>query len=191
MTARRPTMLKVIAIVLCIVCAQAAFSQVLVGDVDANGTVNIIDALLIAQNYVGLSPAALTRIDLGDVNLDGLASIVDALLIVHYYIGDISKLPTRSFDYTVATGDTFTVTLTENPSTGYTWQLTLDRPDILALDSDVLSNCGTLPGSSCDRNFTFKGVMPGVAWIVLQYYRDWETDPVIADSHAYAVFVTD
>jgi hypothetical protein len=55
------------------------------GDVNEDGLINIVDALLIAQYYVGLNPDINTL--LADVNCDGVINIIDALLIAQYYVG--------------------------------------------------------------------------------------------------------
>ena len=59
------------------------------GDVNSNGSIDIVDALLVAQYYVGLP----VTIDLvaADVNCNGTVDIVDALLIAQYYVGLISQ----------------------------------------------------------------------------------------------------
>jgi endoglucanase len=59
------------------------------GDVNSDGTVDIVDALLSAQYYVGLNPANFNAAN-GDVNCDGNVDIVDALLIAQYYVGLIT-----------------------------------------------------------------------------------------------------
>ncbi len=61
------------------------------GDVNHDGSVTIVDALLIAQYYVGDS----VDIDenLADVNEDDSITIVDALLVAQYYVGQINSLP--------------------------------------------------------------------------------------------------
>jgi aryl-phospho-beta-D-glucosidase BglC (GH1 family) len=56
------------------------------GDVDLNGTINIIDALLIAQYFVGLNPDTFYP-GVADVNCDGSIDMIDALFIARYYIG--------------------------------------------------------------------------------------------------------
>lgn len=60
------------------------------GDINGNGSIDIVDALLTAQCYVGLTscPAA----DVGDVNCDGAIDIVDALLIAQFYVNLFSTL---------------------------------------------------------------------------------------------------
>jgi hypothetical protein len=67
------------------------FSQVFAaacGDVNSNGDIDILDALIIAQYYVGL-PVAIDETK-ADTNCDGSINIIDALLIAQYYVGLIS-----------------------------------------------------------------------------------------------------
>jgi len=63
----------------------------LTGDVNGDGAVNIIDALLVAQFYVGLDPENFD-VDNADTNCDGSINIVDALLVAQYYVDLISEL---------------------------------------------------------------------------------------------------
>jgi endoglucanase len=62
------------------------------GDVNDDGSINIVDALLTAQFYVGLEPANFNP-DVADVNCSGAIDIVDALLIAQYYVGLIEEFP--------------------------------------------------------------------------------------------------
>jgi hypothetical protein len=62
------------------------------GDVNGSGTVDIVDALLIAQYYVGLNPQGFIAAN-ADVNCSGGIDIVDALLVAQYYVGLISIFP--------------------------------------------------------------------------------------------------
>lgn len=59
------------------------------GDVNDDGNVDIIDALLVAQFYVGLNPSPFNQ-NAADTNCDGSVDIIDALLIAQYYVGLIS-----------------------------------------------------------------------------------------------------
>jgi hypothetical protein len=56
------------------------------GDVNGNGSVDIVDALLVAQYYVGLGPDNFNP-DVADVNCNDTIDIVDALLIAQFYVG--------------------------------------------------------------------------------------------------------
>ncbi len=62
------------------------------GDVNTSGTVDIVDALKIAQAYVGLNPTGYDS-SVADVNGSGAVDIVDALLVAQYYVGLISSFP--------------------------------------------------------------------------------------------------
>ncbi|MBN2738186.1 MAG: glycoside hydrolase family 9 protein [Spirochaetales bacterium] len=62
------------------------------GDVDNSGSVNIVDALLTAQYYVGLIGADALDLTMADANCDNSVNIVDALLIAQYYVKLIDTL---------------------------------------------------------------------------------------------------
>ncbi len=62
------------------------------GDVNGNGVVDIVDALLIAQYYVGLNPSGFVASN-ADTNCSGSIDIVDALLIAQLYVGLIANFP--------------------------------------------------------------------------------------------------
>jgi hypothetical protein len=62
------------------------------GDVDSNGGIDIVDALIIAQAYVGLNPANYNDA-CADVDCTGSVDIVDALLVAQMYVGLISDFP--------------------------------------------------------------------------------------------------
>jgi hypothetical protein len=59
------------------------------GDANGSGSIDIVDALIVAQYYVGLAPASLQTCA-GDVTGDGTIDIVDALRIAQCYVGLIS-----------------------------------------------------------------------------------------------------
>ncbi|MBN2441831.1 MAG: DUF3160 domain-containing protein [Spirochaetales bacterium] len=64
-----------------------------IGDANIDGSTDIVDALIIAQYYVGLSPQNF-HLELADFNHDGLVDIVDALLVAQYYVDLIIIKPT-------------------------------------------------------------------------------------------------
>ena len=64
----------------------------ILGDVDSNRSVDIIDALLVAQHYVGLNPQNFNEA-MADVDKSGEIDIIDALLISQKYVGLIDEFP--------------------------------------------------------------------------------------------------
>ena len=63
----------------------------LIGDVNSDSAVDIIDALLIAQYYVSLNPAGFNP-DAADTNCSGTIDIIDALLTAQFYVGLLTEL---------------------------------------------------------------------------------------------------
>jgi hypothetical protein len=60
------------------------------GDVNNDRVIDIVDALMMAQFYVGLAPSPFDQTR-ADTNCDGSIDIVDALLVAQYYVGLISE----------------------------------------------------------------------------------------------------
>ena len=58
------------------------------GDVNGDGKIDIVDALLVARYYIGYSDPGFNDL-LADVNNDSIINIVDALKIAQHYIGVI------------------------------------------------------------------------------------------------------
>jgi len=89
---KRKTFLGCLLLVLFLLSfsATTAIGQAVCGDTNDDGTVNIVDALLLSQCYVGLitCPDA----EVSDVNCDGQINIVDALIIAQVYVGLITEL---------------------------------------------------------------------------------------------------
>jgi len=98
------------------------------GDVNNDGAINILDALLIARYYVGLNPSNFNLAE-ADANDDGGVSIVDALVISHFYVGLIAYLPCNTptptpsptFTPSPTPDPTQTPVPTEIPGTGEVW----------------------------------------------------------------------
>ncbi len=85
--------MKKISIVICFVFScMGALSGQAMGDVNNDSSITIIDALLVAQYYVGMQPSVFYQ-NAADVNGSGAIDIVDALLIAQYYVGLISVFP--------------------------------------------------------------------------------------------------
>ncbi len=77
-----------------IVCSMASAISLAaaIGDVNNDGSITIVDALIVAQYYVGMTPAVFDAAA-ADADASGAVDIVDALLIAQYYVGIITTLP--------------------------------------------------------------------------------------------------
>ncbi|MBN2442174.1 MAG: protease inhibitor I42 family protein [Spirochaetales bacterium] len=170
--------------------SQEPIPPVQPGDVNEDNLVDIVDALLVSQHYVGLDPRGLVNTSVADVDNNGEIDIVDALLIARFYVGLIPRLPVGDYDFIIGIDEVFTITLSTNPSTGYGWFYTISDPNVVVLDSDAVTNCGSAPGSPCEHTFVFRGVGAGEARIDLEYYREFDDPIVVAGARTFAVRVT-
>jgi len=146
------------------------FGQAL-GDVNNDNSITIVDALLVAQYYVGLNPANFNP-SAADTNCNDNIDIVDALLIAQRYVGLIDSFscettPTPTPDsgsgYTPVSqeiktyGDQYNVYASAKPvmigqnryivlCKGFGWSN--PRGDIEVYEADAHWNLGTLIGTS-------------------------------------------
>lgn len=77
-------------------------------------------------------------------------------------------------------GETFTIELEENPTTGYQWSVTVSDETVVALDKDEYvpdDMSGDIAGSGGTRALTFKAIKAGGATIDMVNERSWEPSP--------------
>ena len=86
------------------------------------------------------------------------------------------------------TGETFTILLEGNPTTGYNWAVMEIDPAVVELvgEPDYKAD-SNLIGSGGMYTFTFKAVSSGSTVVTLAYYRSWEED--VAPLNEYQVTV--
>lgn len=90
-------------------------------------------------------------------------------------------------------GDTLTVALASNPSTGYSWQLSADDVQVLqpvGQPEFELGNKTPIPGAGGTQTFTFNAVGKGKTTLTLVYVRPWETDVTPTPPNVWTVTVT-
>ena len=98
----------VLFLIICMFIHLSVMGQAL-GDVNHDTTIDILDALLIAQDYVELNPTNYDS-ELADVDGNIIIDIVDALLVSQYYVGLITEFPGQPTIGCTGTGQ-FTYTL--------------------------------------------------------------------------------
>ncbi len=90
-------------------------------------------------------------------------------------------------------GETKTIMLTENPSTGYQWKVSPDESsnlDAVRVDDLGYKEAEThLLGAPGKHSWAIAGVAPGKARLVLNYFRSWEHVPP-AQRHIVDIEVT-
>ena len=79
------------------------------GDVNSSGSVDIVDALMIAQYTVGLNPSNFSTV-VANVNGDSAITIIDALMVAQYTVGLLSQLSCPAGTRTPTPTPTRTVT---------------------------------------------------------------------------------
>ncbi|SCZ79789.1 protease inhibitor I42 family protein [Acidaminobacter hydrogenoformans] len=87
---------------------------------------------------------------------------------------------------------TLTLTLEENPSTGYSWGYSLSVEGILALESDAYvagETSENVVGAGGHHTWTFKVFEQGCVRLTFQYYRPWEAPETAVETRIYAVNV--
>ncbi|MHB9031720.1 MAG: protease inhibitor I42 family protein [Anaerolineae bacterium] len=79
---------------------------------------------------------------------------------------------------TVAPGQVFTITLNSNPSTGYSWYVVGDLPDLFEQVGEPVYKAAkasrNLVGGGGTLTLKFKAVKAGTAVLNLGYMRSWE-----------------
>lgn len=78
---------------------------------------------------------------------------------------------------TAQVGERVTVTLPENPTTGYRWQLAMD-PDAFHLVEDRYTGSSDAPGAGGSRRLTFTVRRAGLLTLRLVKRRAWEQSAV-------------
>ncbi|MGN1113220.1 MAG: dockerin type I repeat-containing protein, partial [Acutalibacteraceae bacterium] len=62
-----------------------------IGDVNMDGKVNLVDAILVQKNSLGMDVFTEEQLALGDVNKDGYISLIDGIMIQKYALGMITS----------------------------------------------------------------------------------------------------
>jgi len=75
---------------------------------------------------------------------------------------------------TLRVGERFTLTLAENPSTGFRWQLVADAAPLCSVAADHFEPAVHPPGRPGMHSWEFEAAQAGDARIALAYRRAWE-----------------
>ena len=78
----------------------------------------------------------------------------------------------------IPVGDSFRIELSENPTTGYRWQLPSPLPQALRLVEDKFATSSAAPGSGGLRHWTFAADAVAIVPLRIELRRNWEKQPV-------------
>jgi len=128
--------------------------------------------------------------DSGKFEPDRLVTRAEAAAMLMNVIQTLDVMPS---EWVVAESlKSLTLTLDENPTTGYSWAFTMAPEGILALDTDAFVNAPTsenVVGAGGTHTWTFKVVAGGCVRLTFQYYRPWEAPETAVETRVYAVNV--
>jgi predicted secreted protein len=89
-------------------------------------------------------------------------------------------------------GSTFTIHRYGNPSTGYTWAVSVDNQSVVSYDQNASGDCsryattnanttaGAIVGAGCDQEFVFQAVGLGSTTIHMTYARSWDPNSTVS-----------
>ncbi|MCY6371356.1 protease inhibitor I42 family protein [Clostridium ganghwense] len=112
---------------------------------------------------------------------------------VSAYVGDfpvtVMNENTKKEKY-MKKDQTIAVKLTENASTGYTWNYTIENPDIIEFTADGVEEINKdLVGSPSNHYWGFKAKKEGSTTITFNLYREWEGKEKSIKTYKYKVSV--
>ena len=109
--------LILLSILLVLLLLPSAASAAVLGDVNEDGNINVLDVALAVQHVLGIDEPPLTEAQktAADVNVDGLINVLDVTLLMQYALGIIEEFPTPP-----VVPDTYALTMAASPSAGGT-----------------------------------------------------------------------
>ena len=75
-------------------------------------------------------------------------------------------------------GDEISVSLDENPSTGYFWHLFNSNPEVLSLSEELIVKSGKIPGEPSIKVWKFKTINPGICLLAFQLKKSTDENSI-------------
>ncbi|MDD5681223.1 MAG: protease inhibitor I42 family protein [Candidatus Omnitrophica bacterium] len=91
----------------------------------------------------------------------------------------------------VTAGETFTIEMESNRTTGYEWQLAepVDKDRLEFVISEYVPDTSGRMGAGGKERWTFKAIGPGNPVIHFKYVRPWEKDAPPAEKKSFVVMI--
>jgi inhibitor of cysteine peptidase len=88
------------------------------------------------------------------------------------------------------TGDTLSIVLEGNPTTGFTWKIASSNTSILKEVKTTYKSANALIGAGGIFLFTFQAVAEGTANLQCSYHRPWETESPPAKTFQLTLYIS-
>jgi inhibitor of cysteine peptidase len=162
-----------------LVIALLSFTVVVAGCTSSTSSNNASSAVQTSEN------ASMTKT--GNVNTSS-APVQTSENASMTKTGNVTNV-TPGEPVTVAQGQSFTITLRSNPSTGYRWEPQYDRAALSLIDSVFISdpNPHNLVGVPGSQVFTFQGLAKGTTAIT---FNNVSPSQIVTEQTTYTVTVT-
>jgi inhibitor of cysteine peptidase len=120
-----------------------------------------------------------------------LTIICSILMLCNYTIAQDNRVTTIDSTIIVNNGDSFSIVLESNQTTGYSWQLVSNSDSSVVHFLSTVYNVPStdLQGQGGEEVWSFKTESPGTVTIILQYLRPWEIDTPPARIKRYSIVV--
>jgi inhibitor of cysteine peptidase len=106
-------------------------------------------------------------------------------------LGMASVLTSADNDKTVElrVGAAATLTLPENPSTGYRWALDAADPKVVDITGQDYAQTSQAVGGGGQAQWTIKAKAPGETTVALKRWRAWEGDKSVVERYSVTLHV--
>ena len=90
---------------------------------------------------------------------------------------------------TVQAGQTIEVTVSENPTTGFHWEIDALTGPLTLVSSDFAARPGARPGGGGRRTIVVRADSPGAGELRLRYERSWEAGSTTPQRRTLTVII--
>ncbi|MBN2557183.1 MAG: protease inhibitor I42 family protein [Clostridia bacterium] len=93
----------------------------------------------------------------------------------------MTNIKKTSDEFTIKPGQLIDIKLEENPSTGYSWSVSISNNDVVEVARDYFAEGLPIIGGGGEHIWKIKGLEKGVATLTFSYSRSWEENRTIEE----------
>lgn len=121
-----------------------------------------------------------------------IITIVIVIIVVAglgYWVYQSVLMPEGETKIETKKGDSFSVVLEANPTTGYEWEIDFDSDYIQLVERKYVPSSPELIGSGGEETFNFLALKSGETEITFSYLRAWEEDKPPIEKKVYEIII--